>query len=49
MLFRSPAEVDAMISGFTETLKEEQAKTGALRAKVEKAIGELEVAFSKFL
>ena len=45
----SPAEVDAMISGFTETLKEEQAKTGALRAKVEKAIGELEVAFSKFL
>ena len=45
----SPAEVDAMISGFTETLKEEQTKTGALRAKVEKAIGELEVAFSKFL
>ena len=45
----APAEVDAMISGFTETLKEEQAKTGALGAKVEKAIGELEVAFSKFL
>ena len=45
----APAEVDAMISGFTETLKEEHAKTGALRSKVEKAIGELEVAFSKFL
>lgn len=45
----APAQVEAMIAGFAEALKQEQTKTNALRCKVEEAIGAMQAEFAKYL
>lgn len=45
----APAQVEAMLSGFEAALKEEQTKTGALRSKVDEAIGSMQAEFAKYL
>ena len=45
----SPFEVDAMRSSFAARLKEETAKTNALRLKVEMAIDNLQREFAQYL
>lgn len=45
----APSEVEAMLSGFAAAHKEEQAKTDALRLKVEQAIDGLQSSFARFL
>ena len=49
MLFRSPAEVEAMLREFTGLLNKEKETTQAAEAKVDSALSELAAEFQKYL